>query len=78
MIVREKSKLMIYVGADPTGKAGILKKAIGDFTQAELRGWYSASPASVSQHVIFTPEKKTYEPTIKENTGSPEQEQQGK
>ena len=36
MIVREKSKLMMYVGADPTGKAGILKKAIGNFTQAEL------------------------------------------
>ena len=52
MIVREKSKLMIYVGADPTGKAGILKKAIGDFTQAELRGWYSANPISVSQEWV--------------------------
>ena len=67
MIVREKSKLIIYVGAYPTGKAGILKKAIGDFTQAELRGWYSANPVSVSQHVIFTPEKKTYEPIKEDN-----------
>jgi hypothetical protein len=74
MIVREKSKLMIYVGADPTGKAGILKKAIGDFTQAELRGWYSASPASVSQHVIFTPEKKTYEPNQENDSSDTEQE----
>jgi len=73
MIVRDKSKLMIYVGNDPTGKAGILKKAIGNFTQEELRGWHSVNPASVSQHVIFTPEKKTYEPN-KENTSSPESE----
>ena len=73
MIVREKSKFMIYVGADPTGKAGILKKAIGDFTQAELRGWYNANPASVSQHVIYTPEKKTYEPTQENNSSSTEQ-----
>jgi hypothetical protein len=72
MIVREKSKLMIYVGADPTGKAGILKKAIGNFTQAELRGWYHTNPTSVSQHVIYTPEKKTYEP-IKEDSSSTEQ-----
>lgn len=73
MIVREKSKFMIYVGADPTGKAGILKKAIGDFTQAELRGWYNANPTSVSQHVIYTPEKKTYEPTQENNSSSTEQ-----
>jgi hypothetical protein len=73
MIVREKSKLMIYVGVDPTGKAGILKKAIGDFTQSELRGWYSANPTSVSQHVIFTPEKKTYEPIEEDNSSDTEQ-----
>jgi hypothetical protein len=73
MIVREKSKLMIYVGVDPTGKAGILKKAIGDFTQAELRGWYDANPKSVSQHVIFTPEKKTYEPSQENDSNSTEQ-----
>lgn len=72
MIVREKSKFMIYVGADPTGKAGILKKAIGDFTQAELRGWYNANPTSVSQHVIYTPEKKTYEPIQENNSSSTE------
>jgi hypothetical protein len=70
MIVREKSKLMIYVGADPTGKAGILKKAIGNFTQAELRGWYNINPTSVSQHVIFTPEKKTYEPSQENDSSS--------
>lgn len=64
---------MIYVGADPTGKAGILKKAIGDFTQAELRGWYDANPVSVSQHVIYTPEKKTYEPNQEDNTSDTEQ-----
>jgi hypothetical protein len=73
MIVREKSKLMIYVGADPTGKAGILKKAIGNFTQAELRGWYNANPKSVSQHLIFTPEKKTYEPSQENDSSSTEQ-----
>jgi hypothetical protein len=73
MIVREKSKLMIYVGADPTGKAGILKKAIGNFTQAELRGWYNANPKSVSQHLIFTPEKKTYEPSQENDSSSSEQ-----
>jgi hypothetical protein len=73
MIVREKSKLMIYVGNDPTGKAGILKKAIGNFTQAELRGWYNANPTSVSQHVIFTPEKKTYEPSQENDSSSSEQ-----
>jgi hypothetical protein len=73
MIVREKSKLMIYVGNDPTGKAGILKKAIGNFTQAELRGWYNANPKSVSQHVIYTPEKKTYEPSQENDSSSSEQ-----
>jgi hypothetical protein len=73
MIVREKSKLMIYVGADPTGKAGILKKAIGNFTQAELRGWHNVNPKSVSQHLIFTPEKKTYEPNKEDNSSSSEQ-----
>jgi hypothetical protein len=73
MIVREKSKFMMYVGADPTGKAGLIRKAIGDFTQNELRDWYNANPKSVSQHVIFTPEKKVYEPN-KENTSSPESE----
>lgn len=73
MIVREKSKLMMYVGADPTGKSGILKKAIGNFTQAELRGWYNANPSSVSQHVIFTPEKQIYEPIKEDSTSSSEQ-----
>jgi hypothetical protein len=73
MIVREKSKLMIYVGADPTGKAGILKKAIGNFTQAELRGWYTTNPKSVSQHVIFTPEKTIYEPSQENDSSSTEQ-----
>jgi hypothetical protein len=73
MIVREKSKLMIYVGADPTGKAGILKKAIGNFTQAELRGWYNTNPKSVSQHLIFTPEKKTYEPSQENDSRSTQQ-----
>jgi hypothetical protein len=73
MIVRDKSKLMIYVGNDPTGKAGILKKAIGNFTQAELRGWYNANPTSVSQHVIYTPEKKTYEPNKEDDSSSTEQ-----
>jgi hypothetical protein len=64
---------MIYVGADPTGKAGILKKAIGNFTQAELRGWYNTNPKSVSQHLIFTPEKKTYEPSQENDSSSTEQ-----
>jgi hypothetical protein len=73
MIVRDKSKLMIYVGADPTGKAGILKKAIGNFTQAELRGWHSVNPTSVSQHVIFTPEKTIYEPNKEDDSSSSEQ-----
>ena len=75
MIVREKSKFMMYVGSDPTGKAGVIRKTIGDFTQTELRAWFNSNPKSVSQHVIFTPEKTVYEP-IKENTSSPEQEQQ--
>ena len=73
MIVRDKSKLMIYVGNDPTGKAGILKKAIGNFTQAELRGWHSVNPTSVSQHVIYTPEKNTYEPSQEDDSSSSEQ-----
>lgn len=73
MIVREKSKLMMYVGADPTGKAGIIKKSIGNFTQAELRGWYNANPTSVSQHVIFMPEKKAYEPIKEDNSSGTEQ-----
>lgn len=72
MIVREKSKFIMYVGADPTGKAGIIRKTIGDFTQAELRGWYNTNPVSVSQHVIFTPEKKVYVPN-QEDTSSTEQ-----
>lgn len=63
----------MYVGANPTGKAGILKKTIGNFTQEELRGWYSSNPTSVSQHVIFTPEKKTYEPSKEDNSSSTEQ-----
>jgi hypothetical protein len=73
MIVRDKSKLMIYVGNDPTGKAGILKKAIGNFTQEELRGWHSVNPISVSQHVIYTPEKKTYEPNKEDDSSSTKQ-----
>jgi len=72
MIVREKSKFIMYVGADPTGKAGIIRKTIGDFTQAELRGWYNTNPVSVSQHVIFTLEKKVYVPN-QEDTSSTEQ-----
>lgn len=78
MIVREKSKQMLYVGADLSGKAGIIRKTIGELSQNELRAWYKSSPQDVGQHVIFTPEKKSYEPTIKENTGSPEQEQSSK
>lgn len=78
MIVREKSKQMLYVGADLSGKAGIIRKTIGELSQNELRAWYQSSPQDVGQHVIFTPEKKSYEPTIKENTGSPEQEQSSK
>ena len=78
MIVREKSRQMLYVGTDLSGKAGIIRKTIGELSQNELRAWYKSSPQTVGQHVIFTPEKKSYEPTIKENTGSTEQEQQGK
>jgi hypothetical protein len=78
MIVREKSRQMLYVGADLSGKAGIIRKTIGELSQNELRAWYQSSPQDVGQHVIFTPEKKSYEPTIKENTGSPEQEQSSK
>lgn len=78
MIVREKSKQMLYVGADLSGKAGIIRKTIGELSQNELRAWYISSPQDVGQHVIYTPEKKSYEPTIKENTGSPEQEQSNK
>ena len=78
MIVREKSKQMLYVGADLSGKAGIIRKTIGELSQNELRAWYKSSPQTVGQHVIFTPEKKSYEPTIKENTGSPESEQSSK
>jgi hypothetical protein len=69
---------MLYVGADLSGKAGIIRKTIGELSQNELRAWYKSSPQDVGQHVIFTPEKKSYEPTIKENTGSPEQEQSSK
>jgi len=78
MIVREKSRQMLYVGADLSGKAGIIRKTIGELSQNELRAWYQSSPQDVGQHVIYTPEKKSYEPTIKENTGSPEQEQSSK
>jgi hypothetical protein len=78
MIVREKSRQMLYVGVDLSGKAGIIRKTIGELSQNELRAWYKSSPQDVGQHVIFTPEKKSYEPTIKENTGSPEQEQSSK
>jgi len=78
MIVREKSKQMLYVGADLSGKAGIIRKTIGELSQNELRAWYQSSPQDVGQHVIYTPEKKSYEPTIKENTGSPESEQSSK
>jgi hypothetical protein len=78
MIVREKSKQMLYVGADLSGKAGIIRKTIGELSQNELRAWYKSSPQDVGQHVIYTPEKKSYEPTIKENTGSPESEQSSK
>lgn len=74
MIVREKSKQMLYVGADPNGKAGIIRKTIGEFTQNELRGWYNTNPVSVSQHVIFTPEKKVYEPSKEVESSSSEQE----
>lgn len=69
---------MLYVGADLLGKAGIIRKTIGELSQNELRAWYKSSPQDVGQHVIYTPEKKSYEPTIKENTGSPEQEQSSK
>ena len=69
---------MLYVGADLSGKAGIIRKTIGELSQNELRAWYKSSPQDVGQHVIFTPEKKSYEPTIKENTGSPESEQSSK
>lgn len=78
MIVREKSKQMLYVGADLSGKVGIIRKTIGELSQNELRAWYQSSPQDVGQHVIYTPEKKSYEPTIKENTGSPESEQSSK
>ncbi len=78
MIVREKSRQMLYVGADLSGKAGIIRKTIGELSQNELRAWYKSSPQDVGQHVIYTPEKKSYEPTIKENTGSPESEQSSK
>lgn len=78
MIVREKSRQMLYVGQDLSGKAGIIRKTIGELSQNELRAWYKSSPQTVGQHVIFTPEKKTYEPTNKENTGSPESEQSSK
>lgn len=78
MIVRDKSKQMLYVGADLSGKAGIIRKTIGELSQNELRAWYNSSPQTVKQFVIFTPEKKSYEPTTEENTGSPKQEQQGK
>ena len=66
---------MMFVGQDPTGKAGIIKKTIGEMTEAELRGWFNSNPISVSQYVIFTPEKKPYE-SNKENTSSPEQTKQ--
>lgn len=69
---------MLYVGADLSGKAGIIRKTIGELSQNELRAWYQSSPQDVGQHVIYTPEKKSYEPTIKENTGSPESEQSSK
>lgn len=69
---------MLYVGADLSGKAGIIRKTIGELSQNELRAWYKSSPQDVGQHVIYTPEKKSYEPTIKENTGSPESEQSSK
>jgi hypothetical protein len=78
MIVREKSRQMLYVGVDLSGKAGIIRKTIGELSQNELRAWYKSSPQDVGQHVIYTPEKKSYEPTIKENTGSPESEQSSK
>ena len=78
MIVREKNRQMLYVGADLSGKAGIIRKTIGELSQNELRAWYKSSPQDVGQHVIYTPEKKSYEPTIKENTGSPESEQSSK
>jgi len=69
---------MLYVGVDLSGKAGIIRKTIGELSQNELRAWYKSSPQDVGQHVIYTPEKKSYEPTIKENTGSPESEQSSK
>lgn len=75
MIVREKSKLMLFVGQDPTGKAGVIKKTIGEFTQNELRAWYIANPKNVGQHVIFTPEKKVYESSKEVESSSSEQEQ---
>jgi len=75
MIVREKSKLMLFVGQDPTGKAGVIKKTIGELSQNELRAWYIASPKNVEQHVIFTPEKKTYEPSKEIESSNSEQEQ---
>ena len=61
----------MFVGKDPTGKPEIIKKTIGEMSQAELRGWYNADPQTASLHMILTPEKKTYEP-IKENPSSPE------
>jgi len=77
MIVRDKSKQMLYVGADLSGKAGIIRKTIGELSQNELRAWYTSSPQTVGQHVIYTPEKKSYEPTIKENTGRQQSIQPG-
>lgn len=75
MIVREKSKQMLYVGADPNGKAGIIRKTIGEFTQTELRGWYNTDPLAVANLVIFTPEKKVYEPSKEAESGGSQSEQ---
>ena len=76
MVVREKSKLQLYAGQDPTGNGGVIRVLVGKMTQAQLRAWMKQDPATASKHIYSddTTSSKSATNKAKQKATAPEEQ----
>ena len=64
MIIRPGCGGLCYVGTDPAGRGGVIRIALADMTEEQMRGWLEIDEARASKYIdsegetieaVFTP-----------------------
>jgi len=62
---------LCYIGTDPTGRGGILRIALGDMSQEQLRGWLRMDYETASRYIDGATKQPVKAEKIDNQPGAP-------